>query len=159
MIVDDEPELREVLQLNLKSLRVQVTTAENGRDALQKAMAESFDAILCDLSMPVMDGLEFISKLKANLVNTPVVILTAHDNKENMLKALQYGAFDFVEKPYEPKALLQVVSKALDVGVRQKTLNETIDNSVPDEHKKHEIDRQRKMIELSKLVRPGGKAS
>lgn len=154
LIVDDEPELREVLQLNLRKLGLEMHTAENGRDALQKAMADTYDAILCDLSMPIMDGLEFIAKLKANTVETPVVILTAHDNKDNMLRALQTGAFDFIEKPYEPVSLIDTVKKALDVGSHLKMVGDNADADIPEEHKKHEAERQKKMIQLAKIVRP-----
>lgn len=116
LIVDDEVEILEVLRDQLESPDLEVRTASNGQVALELAQKQSFDAILSDLSMPQMNGLELLKALRdeGNLV--PFVILTAFGDKSLAIKALRLGAFDFLEKPIVEADLLEVIDRAVELG-------------------------------------------
>jgi FixJ family two-component response regulator len=76
------------------------------------------DAILCDIHMPQMDGLEFLSVLRALGFNTPLIFLTAHGDRGHVIRALKNGAFDFFDKPFDLVKLMESVRLALSVGLK-----------------------------------------
>ncbi|MCF8242506.1 MAG: response regulator [Melioribacteraceae bacterium] len=79
----------------------EVSHAENGLEALHRLEAQSFDGIISDISMPIMNGLEFIENLSANdnLKNIPIMMISANNTRHDIEKALEYGAFDYLLKP------------------------------------------------------------
>ena len=111
MIVDDSDHLRWILKLTLQYKDYAVLEAENGQIALQLAAAEPCDLILCDIEMPVMNGLEFLRRYRTELgATTPVVMLTA-EGGELTSKALAAGATAIIHKPFEPIALMNELEK------------------------------------------------
>lgn len=116
LVVDDEEDLRDVLSYQLKPLGVIVETAENGRIGLELAKKNGYCAILSDISMPEMSGLDFLAGLRKEGVETPFVILTGFGDKVKAVEALRLGAFDFLEKPWEPEKLRQSLKKAVEHG-------------------------------------------
>lgn len=116
LIVDDEEDLRDVLAYQLRSLDAEIVMAASGRAALEAVKNSNFDAILSDISMPEMNGLEFLAQLRALGFETPFVFLTGFGDKAKAVEALRLGAFDFLEKPWEPEQLRNTMSKAIALG-------------------------------------------
>jgi two-component system phosphate regulon sensor histidine kinase PhoR len=112
LIVDDEPELREMLTEFLVVLGGQIASAENGLKGLE--MIESFKptVILSDINMPEMTGIKMLENIRMNGIDTPVIFLTAFADQEFLVKALRFGAFDFLNKPFDFKKLVSVVEEA-----------------------------------------------
>jgi DNA-binding NtrC family response regulator len=114
LIVDDEANVRLMLQTALESAGYTVVQAQDGRAALDRLRAEPCALALLDLKMPRMDGMELLRKLRAQGDVTPVVILTAHGSVPEAVEAMKLGAIDFVSKPITPDALRKVVAEVID---------------------------------------------
>lgn len=115
LIVDDEPDIVERLKLILEDYAENVLTATNGVEALQVVKDNEVHCIVCDINMPKMNGVEVIRNIRADGIQTPFVFYTAHGNKDLMLEAIKYGAFDFLNKP-NLEGLEDVVSRGLSEG-------------------------------------------
>jgi DNA-binding response OmpR family regulator len=115
LIVDDEPELTKVMQARLAAHSYEIISAENGLKALEQAKAESPDLILLDVMMPKMHGLDVLRNLKNNpeTEGIPVIMLTAKDDKESVIKARSLGAKEYISKPFNLEALLDAVRRHL----------------------------------------------
>ena len=116
LIVDDETGIVEVLKKILKSKAQVIETAYNGVEALEKIKTGRFDAVLSDIHMPSMDGLELLQQVRNLQMETPFVFLTGFGDQEKLRRALRLGATDFLDKPFVPATLLNVVGKALQLG-------------------------------------------
>lgn len=119
LVVEDSPLLRKMFGLAFPHQLNDLKPAENGRDAmaLLDASTEPFDAVLLDLRMPDMDGVEFLRALRRQPVHggTPVVVTTAEaDDSELMAQAQTLGVAAIVKKPWSPQALRSVVQKVID---------------------------------------------
>jgi len=114
LIVDDEKAIRYSLKEILEMENYQVETAENGEEGLQKAEKEKFDAIFCDIKMPVMDGTEMLSKLIEEGIETPVVMVSGHADISTAVDCIKKGAFDFIEKPLDLNRILITLKNATD---------------------------------------------
>ncbi len=99
LIVDDEAELAETLASILKSKTLEPYVCINAIDALSAIKTQKFDCIVSDLSMPNMNGVEFLKEIRRLGLDTPFIIYTAFGSDENSLEAAKYGCFDFIEKP------------------------------------------------------------
>ncbi|MGH9898835.1 MAG: sigma-54-dependent transcriptional regulator, partial [Pyrinomonadaceae bacterium] len=113
LVVDDEKAQREILELILSKEGYDVTTASSGEAALKLAKEKRFDLALSDLKMTGMDGLELLQQLLAYDSSIIVILLTAHGSIDSAKEALRSGAFDYLLKPYDRDALLEVVGRAL----------------------------------------------
>src|SRR5438132_10292968 len=102
LVVDDNELNRDMLTRRLERLGYKVTCAENGRDALKRIQTESFDLLLLDIIMPVMDGFEVLERLKAepSLSEIPIIVLSASDQLDHVVKCIQRGAKDYLSKPF-----------------------------------------------------------
>jgi DNA-binding NtrC family response regulator len=114
LIVDDEANVRLMLQTALESAGYTVIQAEDARSALLRLRAEPCSLALVDLKMPRMDGMELLRTLRAAGDVTPVVILTAHGSIPEAVEAMKLGAIDFLSKPITPDALRKVVAEVID---------------------------------------------
>jgi CheY-like chemotaxis protein len=112
LIVEDEPELREMLGEILEGIGVQVSSAENGLLGLEKIASFKPTVILSDINMPVMTGIAMLENIRMNGIDTPVIFLTAFADQEFLVKALRFGAFDFLNKPFDFKKLVSVIEEA-----------------------------------------------
>jgi DNA-binding NtrC family response regulator len=112
LLVDDEPEFTEVLAQRMQSRGVDVETAASGSEALEKAKEESYDAIILDLAMPGMDGLETLRHLLEANPALQVILLTGYATLQKGVEAIKLGAMDFLEKPAEIQKLLQKIQEA-----------------------------------------------
>ena len=112
LVVDDDREMRASLTHLLESAGYDVTVACNGQDGFAALQTDKPDAILSDVRMPGMDGLEFQTKVR-DVCHVPVVLISAHGDIPMAVAALQDGAYSFVEKPFEPRRLLGILKNAV----------------------------------------------
>lgn len=105
LIVDDEPGLVKGLRLSLEHEGFRVSTAANGREALDKASAGDFDLILLDLMLPEVDGLTVCRELRQKS-RTPIIMLTARADDVDKILGLEFGADDYVTKPFNSRELI-----------------------------------------------------
>ncbi|MEY4760840.1 MAG: hypothetical protein RLZZ200_696 [Pseudomonadota bacterium] len=116
LLVDDEPDLLELLTLTLQRMGHATSTAATVAEARSRLGSESFDLCLSDMRLPDGDGLQLLAWIQENRPGLPVAIITAHGNVETAVQALKGGAFDFVSKPVDVGDLRRLVSRALKLG-------------------------------------------
>lgn len=115
LLVDDEPDIIEILAYNLSNEGYQIETAINGRDALEKANDWKPHLVLLDVMMPEMDGIETCEQLRKNpsLTNLVIVFLTARSEDYSQVAGLEAGADDYITKPIKPKVLTSKIKAIL----------------------------------------------
>jgi adenylate cyclase len=116
LIVDDEPFNVDYLEQELEDLNYHILTAVNGQEALDLIQRERPDLVLLDIMMPVMDGFAVLSRLKADAVlrDIPVIVISAANDLESVVKGIQQGAEDYLPKPFEPTLLHARISASLE---------------------------------------------
>lgn len=117
LIVDDEPDIRELLEITLQRMNIDTVTAENLKTAKLCIKEQMFDLCLTDLCLPDGDGLELLDYIAKEYLNLPVAVITAHGNMDIAIKSMKKGAFDFVSKPIDLLSLRQLVTHALQVSI------------------------------------------
>ena len=129
LVVDDEPDIRELLDLTLSRMDLKVTTAE-GVTAARRALAnDSFSFCLTDMRMPDGNGLDLVREISEKYPQLPVAVITAYGKVEDAVLALKIGAFDFVSKPVDLSILRKLVNTALKLRVE-----ESADSGTPSEN-------------------------
>jgi two-component system response regulator GlrR len=113
LLVDDDPDLLRLLAIRLEAAGYRIETASNGQEALARASVERPLLVISDMQMPGMDGAALFEALRVQHPLLPVIILTAHGSIPDAVAATQRGVFGYLTKPYEPKALLDLVAQAL----------------------------------------------
>ncbi len=113
LIIDDEPEIRELYRNFLETEEYEIHEAQNGQEAFRMAGEKSFDLYITDIMMPEMNGVDFMKVLKMIDPDAVVIIVTGYDDMEYTREALNYGAFRFLTKPINMKEFLQVVELGL----------------------------------------------
>ena len=123
LAVDDEDDVRRLIQIKLKKEGFEVLTAANGLEGLEKARDEHPDVVLLDVMMPKMDGYTAAAKIKAELSPAPIIImLTARGAEADIVEGLTGGADDYIVKPFAPRELIARVNVALiKAGKRART--------------------------------------
>jgi len=116
LIVDDEPDIRELLELTLGRMDIDTRSAANLADARRLLGETSVDLCLTDMRLPDGDGLELVDYIQQNFPDLPVAVITAHGSMEIAVQALKAGAFDFVSKPIDLQVLRNLVKGALKLG-------------------------------------------
>jgi len=120
LIVDDSSLMRKIVERSLRQAGInltQVFEAGNGSEALTTLAANRVDLILCDINMPVMDGLEFVKQLPAvpNAKGVPVVMITTEGSEAHVVQALSLGARGYIRKPFTPDQVKEHVIPVLGV--------------------------------------------
>jgi len=115
LIIDDEPDICELIEITLARMGLNSRSAMNVADALKLIEAEHFDLCLTDMRLPDGDGIEMVKYVQRNHPNIPIAVITAHGNMELAVQALKAGAFDFVSKPVDIQILRNLVSSATTV--------------------------------------------
>ncbi|MBK8959141.1 MAG: sigma-54-dependent Fis family transcriptional regulator [Proteobacteria bacterium] len=113
LIVDDEPDIRELLGITLGRMGVHASPAANIAEALALLKQEHFDLCLTDMRLPDGNGLDLVADIARRHPGMPVAVITAHGNMESAITALKSGAFDFVTKPVDLKDLRNLITQAL----------------------------------------------
>jgi DNA-binding NtrC family response regulator len=114
LVIDDEDIVRTSCSRTLAPAGFDVRLARNGVEGLKVLEQEKLDLVLTDLKMPDMDGIEVLRKIKEGWPEVEVIIITGYQTVDTAVKAIKLGAFDYIEKPFTPDALITAVSKALD---------------------------------------------
>src|SRR5258705_12956564 len=112
LVVDDEPGLRQSLGLLLTDAGYAVTAEQNGRRALDRAIAEAFDLVLCDVRMPEMDGLTFLRQYRQRGGSALVIVMSAYGGEDAAIAAVEEGAYDYLPKPFRPDEVVLTLRKA-----------------------------------------------
>ena len=116
LIVDDEPDLLELVSLTLSRMNLRTRTASDVGTARKLLKSEPFDLCLTDMRLPDGDGLDLVAWIQENRASVPVAVITAHGNVESAVRALKLGAFDFVSKPLDLGVLRKLVGSAIRLG-------------------------------------------
>ena len=113
LIAEDELDLAEVLTVFFEKNHFAVDTVNNGFDAYEYAVSGAYDAVILDVMMPKMNGIEVLQKLRAEGVNTPIMMLTAKGEKDDRIAGFNAGADDYLPKPFDPDELISRVRAML----------------------------------------------
>jgi two-component system phosphate regulon response regulator PhoB len=108
LVVDDEPDILSILVYQLSKEGYRVSTAVNGQTAISTAVEERPDVVILDLMLPGIDGYEVLKRLRQNerTASIPVILLTARQEEEERIRGFEYGADDYVTKPFSPRELI-----------------------------------------------------
>ena len=111
LIVDDEKNIRMTVTQALADMDVEIDTAVNGEEALTKLEDGDFGLVLLDLRMPGIDGMQVLERLSKDRPDVKIIIVTAHGTIDSAVEAMKQGAVDFIQKPFTPKEIRDLVSK------------------------------------------------
>ncbi len=130
LVVDDDPTIREYVRLHLASANFEVQVADDGATAYEMALLNPPDLILSDISMPNMDGFQFLEKIRANpkLADIPIILLTQHSDSSVFRRGMDLGADDFLAKPVRRNDLLTSISSRLK---RLEGMRRSVENNLP----------------------------
>src|SRR5690242_13355506 len=151
LVVDDEPALRSAVQRALALERYDVALAADGREALDRLAAEELDAVVLDILMPKLDGLEVCRRMRQAGDRTPVLMLTARDAIDDRVEGLDVGADDYLVKPFalrELQARLRALLRRSGDGTGEGEVLRYADLLL--DPVAHEVHRGDRLIELSR---------
>jgi len=114
LIIDDEPDIRELIAMSLGRIGLDTHTAANLDEARNLLDAYEFDVCLSDMKLPDGNGIEFVKYIQQVQPQLPVAVITAHGNMDAAVEAMKNGAFDFVSKPVDLGLLRKLVMQAID---------------------------------------------
>lgn len=123
LVIDDEPQIRKLLAINLESNDYKHVEAENGEIGIKLASSHNPDLVLLDLGLPDINGQQVLKELRA-WYNKPIIILSVQDDEEEIIKALDNGATDYLTKPFRTGELLARMRSSLKRSVSEVNLNE-----------------------------------
>ena len=164
LVVDDDDRIRELVKQYLLENKYLVTTAKDAFDAKNKLEIIKFDLIVLDIMMPKKSGLELTSEIKKE-IELPIILLTAKGETSERVTGLEFGADDYLSKPFEPKELLLRIRNILNKTLQKNKIDKiSIGNSSLDlnrliinrDGKKYKINNTEKLI-LEKMIRSSGK--
>jgi DNA-binding NtrC family response regulator len=151
LIVDDEAAIRSALKEVLEYEGFSISEAPDGETALKMVLKESFDLIFCDIKMPKLDGLDFLSELKKEEINVPVVMITGHGTIDTAVEALKRGAYDFIQKPLDLNRVLVSTRNAnkhdalvKETKTLKKKLNKVLGSNI--------IGQSKSILEIIKMI-------
>ncbi|HUN63656.1 MAG TPA: response regulator transcription factor [Candidatus Sulfotelmatobacter sp.] len=123
LIVEDEPEMAQLLARGLREEQFEISLARDGRTALEKSAETSFDVILLDVMLPQMNGLEVARRLRHREEDTPVLMLTARDSVPDIINGLNAGADDYLTKPF---SFLELLARIRALARRRQTRRKNV---------------------------------
>jgi putative nucleotidyltransferase with HDIG domain len=123
LIVDDEKVIRDILTDFLTTEGFMVTALESGELALEELQSQHYDLVITDLMMPGMSGIDLLEKIQENKIDTLAIIMTGFGTVESAIKAMKFGAYDYLTKPFKVNELLQIINRGLE---KRKLENENI---------------------------------
>ena len=116
LIVDDEPDIRELLELTLSRMDIDTESAANLEQAYELLNTGDYDLCLTDMRLPDGNGIELVEWIQANRPDLPAAVITAYGSMQSAIQALKAGAFDFVSKPVDLSVLRKLVQSALKLS-------------------------------------------
>ncbi len=119
-IVDDDQEVRDAMQLLMESVGLPVSTFESAQAYLQQFNPEQAGCLVLDVRMPGMSGLDLQTRLASEQLHPPIIIITGHGDVPMAVRAVQAGALDFIEKPFNDQVLLDSVHRAIEQDAEQR---------------------------------------
>ena len=122
LIIDDERAIRKTLTEILSFEGYKIDEAADGEEGLKKFKEKAYDAVLCDIKMPKIDGIDFLQKATETNADVPVIMISGHGNIETAVEAVKKGAYDFIQKPPDLNRLLITIRNAME---RNTLVNET----------------------------------
>ena len=137
-VIDDQALLRESLTAALQREDHEVTAFADPVEALQRVAAGAFDAVVTDLKMPRLDGVGLLRELRAGGSEVPVVLMTAYGTVDTAVEAMNLGAYDYIQKPFEADEICLLVDRAIQHGRLQRQ-NEALRRSLADWHESHRL--------------------
>ncbi len=152
LIVEDDPNVGESIRLLLKKRGYSIFLASNGKEALQIFRQKIVDLVITDLVMPKMDGIELLEAIRSLRSETEVIVISAQGTIEKAVQAMKLGAFDFIEKPINPKMISLVVERALEkqtLVLQNRDLRSKLEDKF---HFKNIIGRSEKMVKIFELI-------
>ncbi len=111
--IDDSFTIRNLVKMTLEGLGFEVDEASNGQEGLNKTKTTKYDLVICDINMPVMNGLDFLKEFKKANRLTPVLMVTTETEAGKKQLAKQYGATGWIVKPFNPNDLIKVVKRVV----------------------------------------------
>jgi two-component system response regulator PilR (NtrC family) len=142
LIVDDEPDIRELLEITLGRMKLDTYSARNVGEALGLLKRERFDLCLTDMRLPDGTGLELVQHIQRRYPQVPVAMITAYGNVETAINALKAGAFDFLSKPVDLGRLRELVASALLLAAPGSTIDRRLlGDSLPMRNLRKQIDK------------------
>ncbi len=114
LIVDDEKNIRLTLSQTLETLGTEIDTAADGEEALAKLKGREFGLILLDIRMPGMDGMEVLRRVREMRPDIRIIMITAYGTVESAVEAMKLGAVDFLQKPFDPEEIRELVLRVAD---------------------------------------------
>jgi two-component system response regulator PilR (NtrC family) len=118
LLVDDEESVRSVLREYLTEFGYEVTTAEDGQDALKQFKSGTFECVISDMMMPRMDGLELLNMIRVQDKRVPFLMITGYPSIDSAVNAIKEGAYDYITKPFHMDDIRLKLERA--IGVRKK---------------------------------------
>lgn len=113
LIVDDEPELRILLSQVLENVGYEMKEAADGEEAIELLKKEKYDLTLLDIQMPILDGIKVLKYIKDHSLPTKAIMLTGYADLKHAMEAKEYGAKDFIGKPYKIEDIVATVERVL----------------------------------------------
>ncbi len=114
LVVDDEKNIRLTITQTLESTGLEIETAVNGEEALQKIDPNDYRIVLLDLKMPGLDGMEVLKRISETRPDIRVIIITAHGTIDSAVEAMKLGAVDFIQKPFAPEEIRSLVMSVIE---------------------------------------------
>lgn len=138
LIVDDEPQIIEIVQTNLEGVGFTVVSAQDGAEGLKKAVEELPNLIILDIVMPRMDGWEVLAAVEADsrVSGTPIIMLTCKSEDADILHGLEEGAVEYITKPFYPEDIIHSVRMMLEI----------YDNPMREERRQQLIARRQRLM-------------
>ena len=153
LVVDDEENLRHMLQVLLSRQGYQVDLATNGEEALKMALSTEYDFILSDIKMPVMDGAEFLKKAFSEGIKSTIIMMSAYGTMDTAIECMKQGAYDYISKPFKNDEILLVLQKAAE-RERLKAENRRLKEELKREFSfSNIVSRNPRMMEIFELIR------
>ncbi len=153
LIVEDDSNVGESIRLLLEKRGYSILLASNGKEALPLFRQEMVDLVITDLVMPKMDGMALLEAVKKLRPETEVIVISAQGTIEKAVQAMKMGAFDFIEKPINPKVIALVVERALEkqtLVLQNRDLRSQLEDRF---HFKNIVGKSEKMVKIFELIR------
>jgi two-component system, NtrC family, response regulator AtoC len=153
LVVDDEENLRHMLQVMLRKHGYLVDTATDGNEAFRMASENDYAFILCDIRMPVMDGAGFLKKAAAAGISGTIIMMSAYGTVDTAIECMKQGAYDYISKPFKNDEILLVLKKA-EERERLKIENKRLKEEIGREYSfASMVSRNRRMQEIFSLIK------